>query len=336
MSKCIVFALCWFLFGHPVLADNSIVKTALLKSIATYPERFASATSLSLNEPTISAEISAPVKAIHVRVGDLVKAGDLLAELDCSDYVLARKTSEASLASTNARIELAQRRYKRTQKLLLKKSISQEDLDERDADLSVLYADKEGAKSNLALAKLNEKRCQVVSPFTALVVERNASVGQLASVGSALIKLLDYEHIEVSAQVYSDDAAQLSSSKSVYFEHGSQRYDLALRTVLPAINVVTRNQEARLSFLASSALPGAAGKIVWKDQRPHVPGELLVRREKELGVFIVEKGIARFIKIPAAQAGRATPVDLAPDSQLVTDGYYGLKDAVSVTVKNNP
>ena len=90
----------------------------------------------------------------------------------------------------------------------------------------------------------------------------------------------------------------------------------------------------RLVFDDQSALPGAAGKLVWKDPRPHIPGTLLLRREDELGVFIVNDGHAKFIPVPSAQAGRASPADLPKTANIVTEGRYALKDGDVVVISD--
>ena len=324
------FLLGW-IFTQAVFAQQEHgIKTLPLSEIALYPERSAPATVVSLNEAVVSAQIDARVVEIPVRVGDVLEAGAVLARLDCSDYQLARSAMAAKLEALEARIVLAKRRVKRTESLLKKKSISEESLDERRADLAVLKADKRGAKADLDVSKLNESRCNVVSPFRALVIDRISSVGDYASRGHSLVKVVDLDRLEVSAQVFAQDAKYVKDVEKLYFEQGGQRYLLKLRTVLPSINTVTRNQEVRLLFVSDQALTGAAGKLFWRDVRPHVPANLLVKRGGQLGVFTVNEGHAEFIATPTAQAGRASPVDLPILTPLVVEGHLGLRDSDQV------
>lgn len=311
-------------------SQQADVKTLPLSEIALYPERSAPATVVSLNEATVSAQINARVTEVAVRVGDVVEPGAVLARLDCSDYQLVRQAAQAGLEALDARILLAKRRVKRTSSLLENQSVSQEALDERQADLAVLLADRRGANADLEIAQLNETRCEVVSPFHALVLTRESSVGDFAAPGHPLVKIMDLDELEVSAQVYAQDARFLNSVEKLYFEQGGQRYRLKLRTVLPSINTLTRNQEVRLLFDGPQALPGAAGKLYWRDVRPHVPANLLVKRGGQLGVFTVIDGRAQFIATPTAQAGRASPVDIPILTPLVVEGHLGLRESDQV------
>ena len=317
----------------PVQATEPVtVKISSFSKLAVHPERSAPAVTLTLNDAPIAAQIAARVEAIPVKVGDVVDRDQLLARLDCSDYQLNRRQAEARLASLDARIELAGKKLRRTRELTKTQAVSEEILDERKSDLKVLHGDRMAAEAELGTAKLNESRCVVKSPYKAIVTRRAAAEGQYVSPGTSLVQIMDIGALEVSAQVFSGDVDQISGKAELYFEFAGKRYPLRLRAVVPAINSETRNREVRLLFQGEPALPGAAGKLVWRDPRPHVPGNLLVGRGGSLGVFIVNGGHARFLPLALAQPGRASPADLPEMANIVTEGRYALQDGDPVII----
>ena len=322
-----------FFSNLPVAEEVVLVKTESLSDLALYPQRTAPATVVSLNRTGIAAEIPAKIEAINVRVGDIVEKNQVLIQLKCIDYELEQDEAEARLKSFGARIELAKRRLQRTRKLTEKQSVSEELLDERESDLTVLQADWAAARASLNLTKVRVATCIIKSPFRALVTERTSSVGNYAEVGKTLVRILDIEQLEISAQVYAQDVKQLKSANALSFEHDGNSYPVNLRSILPSINSETRNREIRLLFQNGPALPGAAGKLTWRDERPHVPGNLIVKRDGELGIFVLENNKARFIHLAAAQAGRASPTDIATTSILVTSGHYALRDNDAVVTQ---
>ncbi len=325
-KHCLVL-LVFLLSCNLVLAEQTVkVEAALLSEIALYPRRSAPATVVSLNATAVAAEIPAIIETLLVRVGDIVEKNQVLVQLKCIDYELAEDRAEASLVSFGARIELAKRRLQRTRKLTMKQSVSEELLDERESDLAVLQADRVAARASLKLAKKHVATCVIKSPFRALVTERTSSIGNYADVGKPLVKILDIEHLEISAQVYAKDVKQLESAKDLLFAHDDITYPVNLRSILPSINSETRNREIRLLFQNGPALPGAAGKLIWRDRRPHIPGNLIIERDGKLGVFVLENSKARFIHMEKAQAGRASPTDMAATSILVTSGHFALND----------
>ncbi len=317
-----------FLFAQEAVR----VSTARVDEIAIYPQKNAPATVHSLNEAAISTEIAARIQAIFVRVGEVVKRDALLARLDCTDYLLIRDEARARLASLAARIALAERRLQRTEQLTMTQTVAEELLDERQSDLAVLAAEQRAARAALEMAKADIARCDVTSPFHAVITERVSAEGEFAGRGTPVVRLIDIDALEIAAQVPIPDTEQLTTVAALFFEDSARRYPLALRTVVPAVNTTTRNREVRLVFEDTPALPGAAGKLTWQDNRPHIPGKLLVRRGDDLGVFIYDNGKARFHVLDHAQQGRATVVNLPLDSRVITEGQYSLQDGQAIRV----
>ncbi len=296
-----------------------------LGELSYHPERTAPATVISLNEATISAQLNAQIEAIPVQVGDRVEAGGLLVKLDCADYEINLRVAEARLHSAQARLRLAQSQLDRFERLLAQQLTSQEDVDARAADRDALAAGTREQQAATDSARLSVARCEVKAPYTALVGERLAAKGQLANVGTALVKLIDRENIELSAQVSAGDAGLLNDVKSLSFDNGA-RWPVEIRSVLNAVNPATRNREVRLTFTGKSPLPGEAGKLVWRDPRPFLPSKYIVERQGRYGLFLAQQGSARFMTLEGAQPGRDYPVDLPMDSAVVVAGLATLKD----------
>ena len=311
-------------------------QTAPLAELALHPKRSATATVLSLNETTRSAEIAAVVTALPVRVGDIAEADSPLAELECADYRIEASRAEARLASLQARLELARKTLARSQRLRAELTVSKQRLDERETEVAALAADRRAAVAARDAARLDTSRCVVRSPFRALVTARLAAVGQYAAVGTPLLRLLDLGELEVSAQVAAPDAVTLGGATVLRFENAGQAYPVRVRTILPAVHTATRTREVRLLFTERSALPGAAGKLRWRDPRPHLPARLIVRRGEVLGVFSIAAGRARFHPLPGAEAGRDAPTSLPPTTRIVVRGQLGLRDGDAVVAERTP
>ncbi|HOT83855.1 MAG TPA: hypothetical protein PLQ12_11205, partial [Candidatus Defluviicoccus seviourii] len=80
--------------------------------------------------------------------------------------------------------------------------------------------------------------------------------------------------------------------------------------------------------VASDPLPDAKNlaarglSLVWRDSRPHLPAELLVRRAGHYGVFVLAAGKVHFEPVDGAQEGRPAAVDLPPATQIVVPGGH--------------
>ena len=309
---------------------GGVVQVGTLAEIAAYPVRSAPATAVSINETEIAAEIGARVERIHVRVGDVLAGDKKLFNLDCDTYRHRAEAERAKLAALGARIGLAERRLARTETLAKQQSVAEEILDERQSDLEILKAERAEFRANLALAKLDVTRCKGSVPFKALVTERLAAEGDYVGVGDSILRVLDVDNVEVSAQIQFGDLASIEQSAELWFEHADRRYPVKVRAALGSLNTATRNREIRLVFDEEVALPGAGGQLFWRDNRPHVPGNLLIRRGEQMGLFVFENETAKFVAIPDAAPGRATPVQLDLETRIVIEGFYSLSDGDAI------
>ena len=285
-------ALVWPAFAQ---VDSSPAAPAVvikpLSEIGIYPERDASAQAVSLNESRIAAEISGRIEAIPVRVGERVAVGAVLARIECRDHELAHERANATLRAVRARLSLAQQQLVRARELGDRGFFSKEAVASRETEVQVLRAEGEQASTQLDAALRAVGKCSVRSPFAAIVRERLGQVGELATPGSPLVALSDAGRVEVSAQVQLRDAESLRAARDVRFVGD-----------------------------------GGSTAVIWRESRPYIPAEFVVRREDRLGVFVEERGVARFHPLDAAQEGRPAPVDLPLGARIVVAGQLALRD----------
>lgn len=324
-------------FSLTISADEKVainVTTGALSDHVFHPEYSAPATALALNESSISAETSGALISLPALVGQQLKKGALIAELDCQDNLLRLDKSQAALLSINARVTLAQRQIKRSKSLLKSRNVSEERLNQQQADLKTALADQKSQYATIKESKLAIQRCKIVAPFTGIVTERLVGEGQWLTPGKAVVRLIDSERIEISAQLSSDIAETLAQAKNIKLESNQGTFDVALARLVPVIKSRGRNREARLSFTETKrALPGTTGRLVWQTFTAYIAADLPVSRENSLGVFIADGGKARFHPLPDALEGQPTLVQLPAGTQLILEGRHALNDGDSISVK---
>ena len=319
---------CWSGLALFVLMVCSRVAVAIetdeLANLVSYPERTAPATALSMNDAVISAQIQARVTRVHVSVSQPVAAGDLLVSLDCSDYQLAQQQAQARVKAAKARLVLAAGQRKRNEKLLKQQLTSQEAADTVEAENIAREAELEEAEVGLKSAQLNQSRCEMTAPYSGVITARSIAEGQLASVGTPLINIVDTERMELSARIDPDDVPLITQSSSMLFDYG-RRLPVTLLFVGSVVDTQSRNQELRFVFAGEKPPPGTAGKLVWRDPRPFLPARYVVRRSGEWGVFIASEGVAQFHPLPNVVPGRPVVMDLPLDTRLLIDSLGTVK-----------
>ena len=308
------------------------VTTIRLEQLLFIPEYSAPATTVSLNDSSIDAETSGRILRLPVRVGDRVEKGQLLGELDCRSNRITEEKAGASVRSAQSRVAFAERQIKRSRSLKREQNISEELYNQRETDLETASAELAGLQSALEEARLAVERCRITAPFTGIVLERLAGEGEWISSGQPLVRLIDSERLEVSAQVSVDRLASLEAASTIGLVTNEGRFPLTPRRFVPFVDSRGRNREVRLEFSGSRALPGTTGRLVWRADRGHLPADIPVRRDGRLGLIVAEGDKVLFLPLPHALEGHPVIVDLPADTLVVAEGRQALKDGDAIRV----
>ncbi len=291
---------------------------------------------LPRNDSRIAAEVTARVARIRAEVGEAVKAGQLLVELDATDYRLALAQADAQVSAAQARVALAEQRLRQGLTLKAKQFVSDDAILELNTGVQAAQADLAVAQAQRAVAARNVEKCRITAPFSGVVLERQAQLGAMAVAGAALLRLVDVQPPEIEAQVQAIQADALPQATEISFESHERRYPARLLRLSPVVDSAARTRIARLAFVGQAATVGSSGTLRWRTSTLRLPAELLVKRGPILGAFVVENGRARLAPAPTAQEGRPFTVALPADAAIVVRGQQGLNDgqAVSATVAN--
>jgi len=133
----------------------------------------------------IYARVSGYVKARSVDIGAVVKAGQTLAEIEAPDLDQQLLQAKADLASAQANAKLSQVTLERGKILLNSAAVSQQDLDQRAADLGAKQAAVNAAEANVERLQSLADYERVAAPFDGVVTARSTDVGALINAGSS-------------------------------------------------------------------------------------------------------------------------------------------------------
>lgn len=309
------------------------VRAKLLQDVLVDFERRAPAEVKALNDSTIAAEVNAVVLSVHADVGQAVKKGDLLLELDPADFHLNLKQAEANLASSQARLSQAAAKLKRAQSLGDNNYVSADELLERETDVMVYKAQIQVNEVAVSVARRNLEKCSLTAPFDGVVVRRSAQVGNFVRNGDPLIAVTQIDRFELDAEIPDNQADEVSRTDMIRFESRGQRWPVELLRLSPVINSQGRTRQARFGFTVDAPAVGRSGELVWQVGEGMLPSNLISRRNGVLGVFLLDEDKARFEPLPGAQEGRPVSVEIPDTSYVITLGRERLQDGATVAVQ---
>jgi len=173
---------------------------------------------VSLNTPTLAAEVAARVDDVRVDEGQAVQQGQILLLLDSTTFALAEREAQANIQRLEVSIANEQRRVERYQGLKAKGMMPQEQLDDAEALLAVNTASLAAAQAQLAIAQDRLAKTKLVSPVSGVVETRHVSVGDYVKDGGALFTLTDTSDLRVEIPFPETAGHQLQTGQVLQLE----------------------------------------------------------------------------------------------------------------------
>ena len=203
---------------------------------------------------SVGAEVSGRIEAVHVALGQEVRKGDLIAEIDSLDQENAVKTAQAVLAgieaqkrSQEATLAKAEAALARNQQLNANSLVSQTDLetaqaavDSAQAQIDQLAAQIAQSELSVESAELDLARTRIVAPSDGTIVALLVDEGQTVNASSSIptiVKIADLDTMVIKAEISEADVVRVEAGQRVYFTILGEpdiKIDATLREVEPA------------------------------------------------------------------------------------------------------
>jgi membrane fusion protein, multidrug efflux system len=297
----------------------------------------------------IYARVSGYLKDWKVDIGVRVKAGQLLAEIDAPDLDQQLMQARADLLNAQSSARLSEATLKRRQSLADSRIISQQDLDERIADLASKQAAVKSNQANVDRLEALAGYKNVLAPFDGMITARETDLGALINAGSSSAppmfvvsdtsKLRVYVNVPQSfvpairvgskAMISVPEYADRSFPASIEFS--SQAVDGQSGTT--RMQLIVGNDEGQLM---AGAYANVRIDLSRDMQTLHIPASALLFDQDGLRVATVgagEKVVLKGIKI-ARDLGRELEIasGLGADDRVIVSPPDGLVDGTPVRV----
>ncbi len=262
---------------------------------------------------SVGAQVSGQVKKMYVQLGDQVKQGQLIAQIDSIRQENELKTAKANIQNQQAQLAVQQANlakveaeYKRQQAMFSQDATSRAELETAlanfktaQAQIAAINAQIEQSRLTLATAQENLGYTSIVAPMDGTVVAIVTEEGQTVNANQTaptIVKLAKLDTMTVKAQISEADVMKVEKGQTVYFTtlgNSDKKHYAQLRQVEPAPNSINTETTNTSSSSSSTAVYYNALFDV-----PNEDGKL--RIDMTAQVYIVLAEAKNVLTIPAA------------------------------------
>jgi RND family efflux transporter MFP subunit len=297
-------------------------------------------------ESRLAFRVGGKVVQRQAELGQRVRAGQVLAQLDAQDYRLSADAARAQLAGAATNRDLAQADFKRFKELREQNFISSAELERREATLKAAQAQFEAAQAQLAGLSNQAAYTSLVADVAGVVTAVEAEVGQVVAAGTPVFRIAKDGPRDVVFSVPEDKVGmvRLGSAASVTPWSSADSLAATVREVASSADPVTRTFAVKLAIDPKHSLPlGSTVTVQAKSfdrsgiQAIRIPTNALRREADYTAVWVLDPAAMvvnlQRVEVLTADGNMAVVgAGLKPGMQIVAAGVHVLSPGQKVTV----
>jgi len=282
----------------------------------------------------------------QAEVGQRVRAGQVLAQLDAQDAGLATDAVRAQLQAAVTNRDLADADLKRFRELRAQNFISDAEIERRSATLKAANAQVDQVRAQLAAQGNQSAYANLVADAAGIVVAVDAEPGQVVSAGATVVRIAQDGPRDVVFAVAEDRLPDIAMGSSVQVRRWSEgsQYTARVRELAAIADPVTRTYQIKAAItgngvppLGSTVVVTPAGLSAKGAPAIKLPTSALKQDGKGSAVWVFDPATTsvrtQAVRILAADGNEVVVQDgLAPGMQVVVAGVHVLSEGQKVTV----
>ncbi len=222
---------------------------------AASPARIVTGDVIANRSVTLATRIMGRITRVNATEGDKVESGQVIVELDDTEYQARLKVAQAARERAEAELAHRERTRRRLETLAQDNNVSREAIDEAIYALEVAAANLKAAQAEIESIRSTLAETRIRAPFDAIVIEKFAETGLVTQPGQALYEIQDQSRLKFRARVKERDLVHIrvdDTAKITITALGDEPVEARVIKVIP-------NGDERHTFLIELALPERPG-----------------------------------------------------------------------------
>jgi membrane fusion protein, multidrug efflux system len=204
----------------------------------------------AVNSAFLKTRVAGELQGLTVREGDFVKAGQVLARIDASEYQSRVRQAQEQADSAKAQIDIVQRQYDNNQALVDQGFISKTALDTSLANLNAAKANHKAALAAADVARKSLDDTVLRAPLSGHVAQRLVQPGERVGVDVRVLEIVDLNRLELETSLSAADALAVRPGQSarLQIEGSTQSINATVARINPSAQGGSRSVLAYLSI----------------------------------------------------------------------------------------
>ena len=214
-----------------------------------------SGTVRAVNTAQVKAKVAGEVQGLRVREGDRVSAGQVLGQIDATEFQARVKQADEQAQAAAAQLAIAQRALTNNQALVGQGFISATALETTHANLAAAQANHKAALATLDIARKSLADTSLRSPINGQVATRPVQNGERVGVDARVLEVIDLSAVELEVAITAGDAARLTIGQAgqVDVEGLPTPVRATVARISPSAQAASRSV---MAYLSLQPLPG--------------------------------------------------------------------------------
>lgn len=296
------------------------------------------------DEILVSPEVDGILKNTYFDEGKVLKKGELMAEINDTDFRLDLGRADAGFKQARATLENTKYEYGRKASLFKEDLVTKQQFDDVSTRLIIAENDMNKAKATLDLARERLNKTRIKSPVNGAVKAKKIATGDFARASVPIASVIIVDPLKLVFSITEKDVSRIRKGQEVVFTVDAYRdreFSGSVSTIYPGLEDASRTLtvEALVPNKSSELKSGFFAKVkIYTEKEKEavlIPTTAVVYDESRSKVFTYENGIARErqVKLGASYGDFIEIVDgLSGGEKLITVGQNNLADGVKVNV----
>jgi membrane fusion protein, multidrug efflux system len=208
------------------------------------------------NSALVKARVSGELQGLTVREGDAVKAGQIIARVDASEYQARVRQAQQSADAAKAQVDIAQRAFDNNKALVNQGFISATALETTAASLAGAKSTHASALAGVDVARKSLEDTVLKAPISGIISQRAAQPGERVGIEARVVEIIDISRLELEANLGAAESVdvRIGQQAKLQFEGRNESVPATVTRINPSAVAGSRSVLVYLSVASTAGL----------------------------------------------------------------------------------